>query len=233
MNDCRLRTFAVTSFVTAISFCSCAQIAPVPMFGGPNKNRVVVHVPESVDDTMKILPGAADRAHVTLVNVSGAVPDSVWGPAVSYATSRIQLNVWTNSVEVSVVDKLVSGAVKSADITGNKNARIGVYFERRNDADEFIVSPGRWCVANVSVLDKGNPDAQTKRDRMAKFVLRALAYAGGAGQSVDSGCSMYVGASNVEGLDDAGIALTPMTYFPLVEALRMIAGEDIVTREVE
>lgn len=187
------------------------------------------HVPEQLDGVREFYAGAAQRNHIVLVNVGGAVPDDLWRLATTYAASRLQLNVWTNAIAASAMDLLVKEPGAVGKVLGNEHAKVGVFFERREGGCEVLVAPGSWCVLNVAALETDRPDAQTLRDRMAKLVLRGMARAAGGGTTLEPFCSMFYGAQTLKGMDRTNIMLAPICYFPMLEILRRIGGDEMTS----
>ena len=93
----------------------------------------------------------------------------------------------------------------------------------------FVSVPGYWCAANLNHLKKDNPNKQTLHDRAAKTILRGLAHACGTGATLEPSCSLYYGTSTLKGLDETGIMITPMSYFPMLEILRAIGGDEMLS----
>ena len=60
-----------------------------------------IHVPATVAGIAAIDPAVAKVNHIALVNVAGAVPAADWPRIATFACSRLQVNIWTNSVAVS------------------------------------------------------------------------------------------------------------------------------------
>lgn len=187
------------------------------------------HVPETLNGIREFHPEAAKRSHIALVNVGEAVPEDLWRLATTYAASRLQLNVWTNAIAASVTDRLVKEPKSVAKILGNEHAMVGVFFEHREGGCDVLAAPGAWCVINVAAIEADKPDMQTLRDRMAKLVLRGLARVAGGGTTLEPFCSMFYGAQSLQGLDRTNIMLAPICYFPMLEILRGIGGNEMVS----
>ncbi len=192
------------------------------------KVRVRNHVPEKLDESIRpFYPQAAKRPHVLLVNVDGAIPADIWSLATTYAVSRLQINVWTNSIGKSVLSRLIDSPACTREIVGNPNSLIGVYFERRDSGCKLLSEPGCWSVVNVGPYLAGATDPQQVRDRYAKLVLKGIAKACGGGNTLESFWSLFYGAQTPEGMDRTNIAIAPMCYFPMLETLRSIGGMDM------
>jgi len=216
MKKSLLLTFAIGAFA-AVSLPAFA--ASVTM-----KN----HVPEKLDASIRpFIPKAATLPHIVLVNVDDAIPADIWSLATTYAVSRLQINVWTNSLKTSVLPKLIENPAFTPIAMCNPNSRIGVYFERREGGCDIIDSPANWAVINVAPYLKGVTDPQVIRDRYAKLVLKGIAKACGGGNTLESFCAMFYGAQTPEGMDRTNIAIAPMCYFPMLETLRAIGGMEM------
>lgn len=181
-------------------------------------------------DVRKISAAAKDVNHILLVNVRGAVDESVFREAATYALSKLAINVWTNSV-ASFDAAALAGDPGLLGRTFGAKAKVGVFLVKERNAPQFLCVPGAWCRVNMEGLDAGGPDAQTFKDRVAKMALKGLAYAAGSGTSLDSRCSMFFGGGTLEGLDRVGIRLSPGVYFPMLETLKRVGGDDVVTRQ--
>ncbi len=181
-------------------------------------------------DVRGIPDGACGANHVVVVNVGGAVTPEAFAEASTYALSKLGVNAWTNSVAAFRAERLLGDPGLLGRTFGEK-AKVGVFLERVGDAPRFLAVPGAWCRVNMDGLDRDNPDAQTYKDRVAKMVLKGLAYAAGSGATLDARCSMYYGGGTLEGLDKVGIRLSPGAYFPLLEGLKRAGGDEIVMRQ--
>ena len=186
------------------------------------------HVPERLDQIRLIHPAAANRNHILVANVGNAIPAETWGKVVTYAVSRLQLNVWTNSVAAFDAKEFLADPTKVQKDFGAK-AKVGLFIVNEPNQARFYGAPGCWYAANVNGLDKGVSDAQTIKDRYAKLILKGLAYACGGGASLDSQCSLFYGSVTPKGMDDTGIMISPTTYFPMLEILRSIGGDEMLT----
>lgn len=189
-------------------------------------------VPDHVKTDVRKIPAAAkDANHVLVVNVGGAVVADVFDEAATYALSKIAINVWTNSVASFDATRLVQEPDLIQKAFGEK-AKVGVFLVKAGTSARFLTVQGAWCRVNVDGLDAGSPDAQTLKDRVAKMILKGLAYSAGSGSSLDARCSMFFGGSGtLEGLDNVGIRLSPGVYFPMLETLKRVGGLEIVTRQ--
>ena len=181
-------------------------------------------------DVRGIPEGARTANHVVVVNVDGALAAEAFGEAATYALSKVNVNAWTNAAAAFRAERLVGDPTLLQRMFGDK-AKVGVFLERAGAAPRFLAVPGMWCRVNVDGLGDKAADAQTYKDRAAKMILKGLAYAAGCGASLDVRCSMYYGGGTMEGLDKVGIRLSPGTYFPMLEQLKRVGGDEIVTRQ--
>ena len=199
-------------------------------FGADAHNRQ--HVPERLDKVRLIQPAAAGRNHILLCNVGNAVPADSWALASNYASSRLQLNVWTNFTDKIDVVALVLDPSMCQKAFGEK-AKVCVFLVDDPKLPPFVSVPGRFCAANVHALREDRPALQTIRDRIAKTILKGMAYAAGSGSTLESACSLYHGSVTLQGLDKTGIMITPMAYFPMLEVLQAIGGPEMLTPAME
>lgn len=190
------------------------------------------HVPERLDKVRLIHPAAADKNHILVVNVADAIPADTWGLVSTYATSRLQLNVWTNSASTFDAAAYATDPTRGRMEFGQK-AKICLFIVNSPTLAPFTGVPRLWCAANVGGLSSDGPDTQTLRDRYAKTILKGLAYACGSGATLESGCSLFYGSSSLGGMDRTGIMISPMAYFPMLEALREIGGTEMLSPAME
>ena len=180
--------------------------------GAPTARPAAAPVADHVKTGVReISPGAKDANHVLVVNVGGAVDETVFREAATYSISKLAINVWTNSVTSFDAAALVGDPGLMGRTFGDK-AKVGVFLVKSDGAPRFLCVPGAWCRVNMVGLDSDSPDAQTLKDRVAKMVLKGLAYAAGAGASLDARCSMFFGGGTLEGLDKIGIRLSPGVF---------------------
>ena len=218
--------------MTAVALCACVLglTADVSAAEPAKKGRSQNHVPAKLDESIRpFYPKAAKRAHIVLVNVDNAIPPDIWPLATTYAVSRLQINVWTNSIKGSVLDKLVVNPGYTPTAVGNTNSLIGVYFERRKGGCTILSAPACWSVINVAPYLADAKDPQQIRDRYGKLVMKGIATACGGGNTLEPFCSMFYGAQTPAGMDKANIAIAPMCYFPMLETLRMVGGMDMAS----
>lgn len=185
-------------------------------------------VPERLDQVRLIQPAAATKNHILICNVANAIPNDSWALVSTYASSRLQLNVWTNVTNKIDVPSLVLDPSKCQKDFGEKS-KVCVFLLDDPKLPPFVSVPGHFCVANVNPIKRNQPDLQTLRDRFAKTILKGMAYAAGSGATLESGCSLYYGSSSLDGMDKTGIMITPMAYFPMLETLRAIGDSEMLT----
>ena len=208
-----------------------AVVMAIAVQGAPTARPAAAPVVDHVKTGVReISAGAKDANHVLVVNVGGAIDEAIFREAATYSISKLAINVWTNSVTSFDAAALVGDPGLMGRTFGEK-AKVGVFLVKADNAPRFLCVPGAWCRVNVGGLDSDSPDTQTMKDRVAKMVLKGLAYAAGAGTSLDARCSMFFGGSTLEGLDKVGIRLSPGVYFPMLETLGRAGGHEIVTRQ--
>ena len=190
------------------------------------------HVPERLDQVRLIHPAAAKKNHILIANVGNAIPTGTWDVAVTYAVSRLQLNVWTNSAARFDAKEFFAEPAKVQKDFGEK-AKVGLFIVNQPDQPRFFGAPGFWYAANVCGIEEGAADAQTVRDRYAKLILKGLAYSCGGGASLEPSCSLFYGSFTPKGMDGTGIMISPTTYFPMLEILRAIGGAEMLTPAIE
>ena len=192
--------------------------------GRPPPNRV----PETLEGIRPVSAEARKTNHIVLVNVDHAIPDDVWPLVATYAASRVELNIWTNALPRSIVRELVEDPRAPLKAAFGEKACVGVFVERNARGASFLQAPGAWSMVNVRGLDKDSPDRRTLVDRYAKMIMKGLAFAAGGGSSLDSACSLYYGSFTLEGMDRTGVQIAPTSYFPMIEILRGVGGNEIV-----
>ena len=190
----------------------------------------VLHVPESTEGLKTpIKENAANFNHVRLVNVAQAVPEKDWPLVTAFPASRMHINCALASVGSSkAVDSLLARPESLTERFGPK-ARLFVFVEDTDAAWPVMASPAAFCRVNIRPLKADNPDATTLRDRIAKQILRGINYAAGGGGSADPRSVTYVKAQTLADLDKALITIAPDAYFPLLECLRAVGGDEITT----
>ena len=222
----RTRGRTALSAVAASSAC-LALAAPVPL--APQVASVPVNHVSA--DAPGIHPAARGMRHIEVVNVGGAIPEAVWPEVVAYAASRLQVTIWTNALAESVLGDLVSGRRGVRDVLGDK-AVTAVFLEDAGGQPPFLSSLCSWSVVNVRGVARDNPDAQTLKDRYAKMILKGIGAACGSGLSLDRRSSLFIGGYSLAGMDRTAISISPDTYFPMLEVLRGMGGDEVVSPPV-
>lgn len=181
------------------------------------------HVPEEAKGRYTIKASAEKKGHVLFVNVGKAVRAKDWSLATSYVGGLFQVNLWTNQV-----DKIDIGELTKGKSPFGGKSKVCVYLVNDPNALPYLAAPGKWSVVNVAPFLKDVTDTQTYRDRAAKMLLKGLAYAAGCGASMEGRCSLAVSGFDAEGIDKTNITISPMTYFPMLEMLRKVGGDEIL-----
>lgn len=210
-----------------VMMIAAVAIAALAAAGAPARPQPS-RVPETLEGVRPVSEAARNANHIVLVNVNHAVPDDVWPLVATYAASRVELNIWTNSLPQSIVRELVEDPRAPLKRAFGEKACVGVFVERNERGASFLQAPGAWSMVNVRGLDKDSPDRRTLVDRYAKMILKGLAFASGGGASLDGACSLYYGSFTLEGMDRTGVQIGPTSYFPMIEILRGVGGNGIV-----
>lgn len=211
-----------TSLIAALALAAAETFA-APL---PKQTPVKACVPATLDEVRLIDPAAAKANHILIVNVGNAIPAADWGRIVTYAASRLQLNIWTNAVAASPYPEILTNPQSFVDRFGKK-VRLGVILEDCADTNPYVTVPGSWCRVNLRPLKADKPDVQTLEARYAKAILRGLAFAAGTGAGLDSRSATFYGAMSLPGMDKTAITLAPDTYFPMMETLQAIGGSEM------
>ena len=61
------------------------------------------------------------------------------------------------------------------------------------------------------------------------MILKGIAAAAGAGASLDISSANHADTFDLVGLDKRNITLTPDVYFPMLEVLRMVGGNELIS----
>ncbi len=173
-------------------------------------------------------PEAGAKPHVLFVNVGGALSDADFADVSEYAASRVQINIWTNSISASMVRDLIDDPAALTNHFG-PNCCTAVFIEHNEKGYSFLNAQGNWSMVNLRGIDRDAPSAPVLRDRRAKMLLKGLAYACGGGSSLEAKCSLFYGSFTLEGMDKTGVQISPTSYFPMLETLRAIGGSDILS----
>lgn len=217
-----MKRLSVLSACLAVALCSfSAQQSPK-----------AAHVPSRLDSVRLINPSASGRNHICVVNVANAIPATAWPLAVTYAASRLQLNVWTNSLDKTIFPDVLTDGKSISKTLGGK-AKVAVFIEDIETPAPYLSAPGQWCRVNIRPLKADNPDGQTFLDRCAKAILKGFVYACGSGAALDGRSSSNYDTFDLKGIDKTGITVSPDSYFPMLEVLRIVGGEEILTPAIE
>lgn len=187
-----------------------------------------IHVPATLTGGMAIDPAVAKVNHIVLVNVADAVPAADWPRIATFACSRLQINIWTNSVSASPLPAVQKDPGALSRLFGEKT-KVGVFLVDSNEAYPVVAAPGSWARVNIRFLKEDKPDAVTYADRVAKMILKGIAAAAGAGASLDISSANHADTFDVVGLDKRNITLTPDVYFPMLEVLRRAGGDELIS----
>jgi len=188
----------------------------------------VIHVPEKLSDLKSpITPASEKFNHVRLVNVAGAVPEKDWPLVTAFPASRLQISVALGSLGTAAeVDALLAKPETLTKKFGPKS-RLFVFVEDSDAVWSIVSSPASFARVNIRPLKADKPDATTLRDRIAKQILRGINYAAGGGGSTDNRSVTYVKAASLADLDKTMITIAPDAYFPLLESLRVVGGDEM------
>lgn len=206
-------------------------VAGVVAFAEPAKKAAPltkIHVPTTIAGVAAIDPAVAKANHIALVNVAGAVPAADWSRIATFACSRLQINIWTNSVSASPLPAVQKDPGALGRLFGEK-AKLGVFIVDSDEAYPVVAAPGSWARVNIRFLKEDKPDAVTYADRVAKMILKGIAAAAGAGASLDISSANHADTFDVVGLDKRNITLTPDVYFPMLEVLRRAGGDELIS----
>lgn len=202
---------------------ACAAIA-APQAQKTSKKRIN-HVPDTPAGLNAFSTNAQKLNHIELVNVGGAVSDADWDVITRYVARAMPLNYWTNSIPQSMTADLFSGKIDRHETVLGEKAKVVVFVE--NDASKrpaFLSSPGRWASVNIERIVKSAPNRQTARDRVAKFLMRGIAFAVGGGLSTEDGTTLSSRVVSVAQLDETPIVCPPMSFFPLIGSVEALLG---------
>ena len=208
----------VTVAAWTVAFAAPAKAAPLTK----------IHVPATLTSGVAIDPAVAKVNHIVLVNVADAVPAADWPRIATFACSRLQVNIWTNSVAASPLPAVQKDPGALGRLFGEK-AKVGVFLVDSDEAYPVVTAPGAWARVNIRFLKEDKPDAVTYADRVAKMILKGIAAAAGAGASLDISSANHADTFDVVGLDKRNITLTPDVYFPMLEVLRRAGGDELIS----
>lgn len=192
------------------------------------------HVPATIDGSFStIRPDAAKYNHVLLVNVAGAISETDWPLVANYAASRIPINIWTNSIPASPVQSLLAQPDGLKTAVKDDKAVVVVFVEKVPSGASTVTVPCAFSRVDVKWLESDNPANDILRDRQAKMILKGIARACGAGATIEPMCSLFYGSRTLDGMDKTNITISPMAYFPMVEVLRALGGDEAVNPIME
>ena len=160
------------------------------------------------DGLVMLRPGFPSRPHILLVNTAGAVDEATLFSLLRVLRKETQAVVWTNAIPRSMLMQAIAepGAIQARFST---NAIIAVLIERTPDATPLLVSPGRWARLNLGGIDADKPAPGVLEKRLSRAVLRAAAFATGAGAVPNPLCVMWQGIRGWRDLDKAGRNFSP------------------------
>ena len=227
------KTMLATAFLAA-AFASAALTEPapaaapkrtVPVFGAQIKKPRPNHIPATTDGIRDFVSAAKKLRHVELVNVAGAVPDADWAVITRYVAETMPMAYWTNTIPKSVTMDLVTGALPRHESVLGEKAAIAVFVEKDGSGrPSFLASAGRWASVDLTRALASAPDEQTRKDRTAKYLMKAIAYAIGGGASMEANSTLSGRVVSLAQLDETAIVCPPMSLFPLVEAVNALTG---------
>lgn len=199
------------------------------------KSLVVTFVSISIsafaqEQIFPIEPTAQSRNHLLIVNVGEALSPSEFGCAAEKAASVVEVNVWTNSIPKSIVPNLVDGSEDIKSRFGEKS-KVVVFVEKKDNGPSFLHYPAHWAVVNLRGIDKDNPSGDVLALRQAKMILKGIGYASGAGATLEPVCVLGAMNATLSGMDKARLVISPMGYFPMLQTLKEVGGDDLVTSE--
>lgn len=197
----------------------------------PLKNpapRTKNHVPATMEGVKPIDPAVEKANHIALVNIANAVPAADWQRISTYACTRLQINIWPTASASSPLPEIQKDPAALSRLFGEK-AKVGVFLIDTDEPFDIIAAPGAWARVNLRFLKADKPDAVTYADRIAKMILKGIAAVGGAGASLDISSANHADTFTLEGLDKRNITLTPDVYFPMLEVLRRVGGNELIS----
>lgn len=171
---------------------------------------------------------APDAPHILFVNVAEAMKKDDFDFAVAKVAKAVPCPVRVDSADV-LPDLLSKNDLE--DFVDKKGAVIVVYVVRSESLPESFSCPRHWSVANLAPLESDAPSSEVLEARRAKIILRGLAYAAGAGATLEQRCIMFAGGLSLRELDAAPFALSPMAQLPMLVALEKLFGEDVPNDE--
>lgn len=211
------------------AFACAAAVGPLFAANVPRFN----HVPEKLPaGTRLINPKAAEKNHLLVVNVGGALSEADFSTIVTYTLTRVNVNAWTNSIPESCWRACIDKPELVKEKFG-PHATVVVFLEKNKQGFSFMNVPGHWSMVNLRGLDKDSPTPQVLRDRTAKMLLKGMAHACGVGASVDELCALNYDSFTLKGMDKTDIRISAMSYFPMLSTLEALGGPEMVTLDYE
>jgi hypothetical protein len=202
-----------------------ALLVPLAAFCAdtPKKNAVL----EPVENVDRFLPaGATNCAHILFVNVDGALPDAAFREAAAYVSMKTTFNVAVRNERKPFTDAAVADLATLRARFGGK-AVIVVAFVKQEKNPVFMNIPGWFSQVNLRDVNKDSPGELFLKKRVRQMFLKGLAHACGVGATIDSMCVMHYNSFTLEGMDQVSATYGPNSYFPMLELLKKIGGNDI------
>ena len=166
---------------------------------------------------------APNTPHILFVNVAEAMKKDDFDLAVAKVAKAVPCPARVDSGEILPDLLSENSAGKFVD---DKDAVLVVYVVRSKSLPESFSCPSHWSVVNLAQLESDSPSPEVLAARRAKIILRGLAYAAGAGATLEQRCLMFAGGLSLRELDAAPFALSPMAQLPMLVALEKLFGED-------
>lgn len=223
-----MKTLMVVALVctAAASFAAAPTVTFAP--GKPAVKKVRVnHVPETAKGLQPISDLAKKYRHIELVNVNNAVPAADWDVITRYVAEAMPMNFYTNTLDKSITMDLITGKIQQHEKVLGEKAKVAVFIEKDGSGrPSFLASAGRWSSVDITKAVSSAPDAQTVKDRIAKYLMRGIAYAIGGGASMEGNSTLSGRVVSLEQLDQTPIVCPPMSLFPLVEAVDALTNHE-------
>ena len=162
---------------------------------------------------------ASAKNYIAFVNVGGAVGESEFSRAVTndlmgviYVDARIEC---AKGIDIPTLIGTASQGYPKGD------RQLAVYFVDSPDFPPQVTVPGFFAIVNMRGLKK-DADAKKYSSRVAKMVMKGLAFACGFGANQDIGrCVMSAGSfDTLKGIDATSASYSPFVYFPLSDYLQ-------------
>ena len=168
----------------------------------------------------------SSEKYVVFVNVGEAIPKDVVQAAAQEACRQINVRFKITSL----------AAFKASELTGSpekmgariaSDAALTIFLFNDEHAYGFISAPGNWAMVNMRSLKQDHPSAEIYGKRVTKMLMKGMAHAAGVGANIDVHCVMYYGSFSLAGIDATSASYGPNAYFPLMETLRQVGGENV------